>query len=110
MQVVGAWSPYSHDYECKPTDSFPPVPPPPGSIAIAPLVRSYPTRTVLSAAAIGFGLMTTILLIVDAATGGKIRQPGGPVTYGNWPADLIFPIWGVAGIFYGMIELIRRVM
>lgn len=81
-----------------------------GSIAIAPLVRSYPTRTVLSAAAVGFGLMTTILLIVDAATGGKIRQPGGPVTYGNWPADLIFPIWGVAGIFYGMIELIRRVI
>lgn len=40
-----------------------------GAIMIAPLVKRWPTRTVLSFAILMFGLMTTILLIVDAATG-----------------------------------------
>ena len=40
-----------------------------GAILIAPLVKQFPTRTVLSAAVFAFGLMTAILLIVDAATG-----------------------------------------
>jgi uncharacterized membrane protein len=40
-----------------------------GAIMIAPLVKRWPTRTVLSFAILTFGLMTTILLIVDAATG-----------------------------------------
>jgi len=40
-----------------------------GAILIAPLVRRWPTRTVLSTAVIVFCMMTTILLIVDAATG-----------------------------------------
>jgi len=40
-----------------------------GAILIAPLIRRWPTRTVLSAAIFVFALMTAILLIVDAATG-----------------------------------------
>lgn len=40
-----------------------------GAILIAPLVKQFPTRTVLASAVLGFGLMTAILLIVDAATG-----------------------------------------
>jgi MFS family permease len=36
-----------------------------GSIMIAPLIRRYPTRTVLSLAILAFGLLTAILLIVD---------------------------------------------
>ena len=39
-----------------------------GAILIAPLIKRWPTRTVLTAAILLFGLMTTILLIVDAAT------------------------------------------
>jgi hypothetical protein len=42
-----------------------------GAIVIAPLIMNWPTRSVLSAAILFFGLMTTILLIVDAAT----REP-----------------------------------
>lgn len=42
-----------------------------GAILIAPLVKQFPTRTVLASAVFGFGLMTAILLIVDAATGGS---------------------------------------
>jgi hypothetical protein len=42
-----------------------------GAILIAPLIKKFPTRSVLSCAVFCFGLMSAILLIVDAATGGK---------------------------------------
>lgn len=54
--------------------------------------------------------MTTILLIVDAATGGSIKKPGGKVDYGSWNPNAIFIVWTLAGIAYGMVELIRRVI
>lgn len=41
-----------------------------GSILIAPLMKRYRTKNVLAGAVFFFGLMTAILLIVDAATGG----------------------------------------
>lgn len=44
-----------------------------GSILIAPLIKRYPTKNVLSTAIVVFGLLTAILLIVDAATGGRIK-------------------------------------
>lgn len=40
-----------------------------GAILIAPLIKQFPTRPVLGSAVFGFGLMTAVLLIVDAATG-----------------------------------------
>jgi hypothetical protein len=40
-----------------------------GAILIAPLVKKWPTRTVLSAAIIMFSLTAAILLITDVATG-----------------------------------------
>jgi hypothetical protein len=55
-------------------------------------------------------LQTAILLIVDAATGGSIRKPGGPVDYGSWNPNAIFIIWTLSGVAYGMCELIRRVI
>jgi hypothetical protein len=36
-----------------------------GSILIAPLIKRYHTRTVLSMAILGFGILTAILLICD---------------------------------------------
>ncbi|GAA5822424.1 hypothetical protein JCM11251_006334 [Rhodosporidiobolus azoricus] len=81
-----------------------------GAILIAPLVAKFHTRTVLACAVAFFGLMTAILLIVDAATGGEIRKPGGKVTYGDWNPNAIFAIWTFSGVAYGMVELIRRVI
>ena len=83
-----------------------------GSILIAPLVQRFATRTILSAAVLAFALMTAVLLIVDGATGGKIRAltPDNRVTYGSWDPDAIFPIYVLSGIAYGMVELIRRVI
>lgn len=40
-----------------------------GAILIAPLIKSWPTRTVLAFSIFTFALMTTLLLIVDAGTG-----------------------------------------
>ena len=40
-----------------------------GAILIAPLVKKWPTRTVLSAAIIMFSFTAALLLILDAGTG-----------------------------------------
>lgn len=60
-----------------------------GSILIAPLIKRFPTKNVLSTAIVVFGLFTAILLIVDAATGGYIKprdwaDPKDWSYYGNW--------------------------
>lgn len=89
-----------------------------GSILIAPLIKRWPTKLVLSCAVLTFGLMTAILLIVDAGTGGRLKPDGWADThdeddfgyYGNYGANGIIPIYCVSGIAYGMVELIRRVI
>lgn len=89
-----------------------------GSILIAPLVKRYPTRLVLSGAIFVFGILTAVLLVVDAGTGGHI-QPKNWVEkkkdnrytyYGTYNTDGIIPIFCITGIAYGMVELIRRVI
>lgn len=89
-----------------------------GSILIAPLVKRYPTRLVLSGAIFVFGILTAVLLVVDAGTGGHL-QPKGWVEqkknnrytyYGNYNTNGIIPIFCITGIAYGMVELIRRVI
>ncbi|OBR13362.1 hypothetical protein CH63R_02088 [Colletotrichum higginsianum IMI 349063] len=89
-----------------------------GSILIAPLIKHYPTKNVLSSAILLFGLMTAILLILDAATGGTFvpaayrkKHPKDEWSYyGDYDNDAIIPIYTVTGIAYGMVELIRRVI
>lgn len=83
-----------------------------GAILIAPLIKRWPTRTVLASSILFFSVMTTLLLIVDAATGGQIRfkTDDNKVHYGNWNPNAIFIIWTFSGIAYGMVELIRRVI
>ena len=70
-----------------------------GAILVAPLVKKFATRTVLSSSIVFFALMTTILLIVDAATGGEIKPAGAkkPV-YGDWNPNAIFAVSEVARI------------
>lgn len=89
-----------------------------GSIIIAPLVKRYPTRLVLSGAILAFAVLTAVLLVVDAGTGGHL-QPSDWVEkkkdnrytyYGNYNTDGIIPIFCITGIAYGMVELIRRVI
>jgi MFS family permease len=89
-----------------------------GSILIAPLIKRFPTRTVLSVAILTFGLLASILLIVDAATGGRMKPKDWSKThskddfsyYGTYNTDAMIPIYCITGIAYGMVELIRRVI
>lgn len=80
-----------------------------GSIAIAPLIRRFPTKSVLSGSILCFGLLSALILIIDVATGGKI--PDGKIQrYGEWNSLILFPIYSIIGICHGMVELIRRVI
>ncbi|KAL2361691.1 hypothetical protein RJZ56_005417 [Blastomyces dermatitidis] len=89
-----------------------------GAILIAPLVRRAPTKLVLAVSVLAFGLLTALLLIVDASTGGTFvpkrfreNHPRNHFSYyGKYNTDGIIPIYSVTGIAYGMVELIRRVM
>jgi MFS family permease len=88
-----------------------------GSILIAPLIKRWPTRTVLSFSIFLFGIFTSILLIVDVSTGGYIKPKNFKENntndfnyYGKYKSDIIIPIYCLTGITYGMVELIRRVI
>ncbi|KAF9123591.1 hypothetical protein BGX30_001341 [Mortierella sp. GBA39] len=80
-----------------------------GSIAIAPLIRRFPTRSVLSASIFFFGLLSALIIIIDVSTGGKIPE-NGVKRYGQWNYVILFPIYSIIGICHGMVELIRRVI
>jgi MFS family permease len=88
-----------------------------GSIFISPLIKHWPTRTVLSVAIFFFALCTAILIILDAATGGYIKPKHFNSTnkndfsyYGNYKSDWIILIFGITGITYGTVESIHRVI
>lgn len=81
-----------------------------GAILIAPLVKMYPIRSVLTVAIFVFGILSALVMIIDGATGGQIRAPGQGPTFGSWTPDVLFPIYCAAGIVYGNVELIRRIL
>ena len=67
-----------------------------GSILIAPLIKRYPTKNVLACAVLIFALMSSLLLILDAATGGRFAPRGWPEDdfsyYGDYNTDAMIPI------------------
>ncbi|KAE8139547.1 major facilitator superfamily domain-containing protein [Aspergillus pseudotamarii] len=89
-----------------------------GSILIAPLIRRFPSRVVLSSAVLVFALFSALLLIIDASTGGTFvpasfrdHHPDHDFHYyGRYNTDGMIPVYCVAGIAYGMVELMRRVI
>jgi MFS family permease len=88
-----------------------------GSILIAPLIKRWPTRTVLSVSIFIFGIFTAILMIVDGSTGGSIKPKNFEGKhksdfsyYGKYSSDGIIIIYCITGVTYGMVELIRRVI
>ncbi|CAF1350173.1 unnamed protein product [Adineta steineri] len=88
-----------------------------GSILIAPLIKRWPTRTILSVSIFIFGIFTAILMVIDSITGGYIKPSDfKPLNkndfsyYGKYFTDGIIPIYCLTGVTYGMVELIRRVI
>jgi MFS family permease len=67
-----------------------------GSILIAPLIKRYPTKNVLACAMLVFAIMSSVLLILDAATGGRFAPKGHPKDdfsyYGKYNTDGMIPI------------------
>ncbi|KAH7356981.1 hypothetical protein BKA65DRAFT_580217 [Rhexocercosporidium sp. MPI-PUGE-AT-0058] len=89
-----------------------------GSMLVTPLIRKNPTKTVISGAVLAFGILTAVLLIVDASTGGRIKPRGWDQThangdlgyYGVYNTDIMIPFYCFTGLVYGMVETIRRVI
>ena len=76
-----------------------------GSILISPLIKHFPTRTVLSVTISVFGLFTTILIILDFATGGhfKLKNLNGTNKdafsyYDDYKSNWVIPIFGITDI------------
>lgn len=57
-----------------------------GSIIISPLIKRLPTRLVLCAAVVVFAVVSAMILVVDAATGGtlKFKTADNTTHYGTW--------------------------
>ena len=89
-----------------------------GLVIAGPLIKRFSTRLVLLFAVLTFALISTVILIVDVKTGGKLKPKGWEAThaaddfsyYGTYATDLVFPVYCSAGMVYGVIELIRRVI
>ncbi|PVH83712.1 hypothetical protein DL98DRAFT_454292 [Cadophora sp. DSE1049] len=89
-----------------------------GSMLVTPLIRKNPTKTVISGAVFAFGVLTAVLLIVDAATGGRVKPRGWDTShgvehfgyYGTYNTDVMIPFYCFTDLAYGMVETIRRVI
>lgn len=75
-----------------------------GAILIAPLIKRFPIRTVLSVAVLTFGVLAAILLIVDAATGGTFKPAGASGNsasyFGNPKVGGVIGVYAITGIAY----------
>jgi hypothetical protein len=76
-----------------------------GSILIAPLIKRWPTRTVLSVSVFLFGMLTAI-----KRKSLEEKSANEFVNYGKYNSDIIIVISCISGVTYGMVELIRRVI
>ncbi|CAF0869318.1 unnamed protein product [Rotaria sp. Silwood1] len=88
-----------------------------GSMLIAPLIKHWPSRIILSIAIFIFASFTAILIILDVATGGSIKPKNFNLTnqndfsyYGHYKTDLIILIFATTGIAYGTVESTHRVI
>lgn len=88
-----------------------------GSVLIGPLIKRWRTQMVLSITIFVFAVSTSVFMIVDVTTGGYMRpndfRPAHKNDfhyYGKYRTDILLPIYGVAGLTFGMVESIRRVI
>lgn len=85
---------------------------------VTPMINKNSSKTVISGAVLAFGILTAVLLIVDAATGGTIKPSGWDKAhtasdfgyFGTYNTDVMIPFYCLTGLAYGMVETIRRVI
>jgi hypothetical protein len=70
---------------------------------VTPLTLRFRAAKVLSAILVIAALTVSLIIILEASTGGT------PHVKGTWNPFLIFPIASALALFEGMIEVTRRV-
>ncbi|KAI8805561.1 major facilitator superfamily domain-containing protein [Cladochytrium replicatum] len=88
-----------------------------GSLLVGPLIKRMTAARLLTTAIILFGIVILLMPILEGATGGSIpgyyanlKGSQTKSTWGSWTPYLIFLIYPLAGVFHGMVELMRRVI
>ena len=89
-----------------------------GSNLIGPLLPIWPLKRFLLLSMVMIMLCSTLLLIVDAATGGRIKPKGWHeqhgwnnfAYFGSYNTDIIMPIIFVEGIFNGLGSTVVKVL
>ena len=86
-----------------------------GVLLVGPLFKRFRPSNVLAATVFLWGICAVCIPIIEVATGGSI--PGiidkGSLkseTWGKWTPLLIYMFYTLAGLFSGVIEMIRRVI
>ncbi|KYQ90651.1 hypothetical protein DLAC_09285 [Tieghemostelium lacteum] len=73
-----------------------------GSVLVNPFVRQFRASRVVGTVMILMGVLISILIIVEAASGGTITK------LGDWGRYFIVPFYLFMGLFLGMIEVSRK--
>ncbi|RAL12175.1 uncharacterized protein BO97DRAFT_470401 [Aspergillus homomorphus CBS 101889] len=89
-----------------------------GATIITPLRQRVSSRMTLVLTVLLFGLINAMLLIIDACTGGTIvpdsfvgHHPKQEFHYyGDYGTNVLIPVYSLAGVAYGMVELIVHVV
>lgn len=101
-----------------------------GSTLVGPLLKKVQLRKLLSFSVFFFGIVILSVPVLEFSTGKKfslfifyVNNIGGiipgqrvnssnhsPETWGHWNPLILYAVISLAGLFYGIVELIRRVL
>ena len=75
------------------------------------MVKTASTKVTLSGAVMLFGAFTLTPILVDYATGGRIKDSGELLpTYGTYPVDILFLIFMISGMRLPYPTDVRRIL
>ena len=72
------------------------------SVAVAQLVKRWPSNILLSSSVVTFGGFALLLILIELCTGGTFTQ------FGQWSVYWIIPIYMSMGGCLGVVEILRR--
>jgi hypothetical protein len=88
-----------------------------GSLLVGPLIKKSHSAKVLSLAILGFALVIAIVPLLELIFQGgipakSIAEKGSsiPSYWASWNPLILFAVFGLGGIFHGIVELMRRVI
>lgn len=82
-----------------------------GSILSSLVLRSRKKISMsLSTTVMVFAIPPSLVMIIDGATGGSWGGVENGGTSGKWNPGVLFPLYMVCGVCYGVIEIGKRVI